>query len=164
MMGMGNINPQDIGVFSDEKGDVYYDKKTGRTLRIDFKKGLEMDVSKPLNRSPNALTPPDYYDESGMPVHEFKKGLDITIPAPTPTPSATPDRSPSNLGESADLKQMMGMSRRPMPSPTPEEDISPEDMEALKKILMGQGQMPSPAPAPTASPFRNIRGTIDRSK
>ena len=224
MMGMGNINPQDIGVFSDDKADVYYDKKTGKTLHVNFKKGMDIDVNpKSMNRSPNALTPPDYYDESGMPVHEFKKGLDITIPAPTPTPSPTPSRSPSSLGESADLKQLMGTldkhnnlkmldtalktekrindasvdyinnhperltskfnnefnanqahiqdmenKKRKLMQPEPmyssEEQISAEDMEALKKILMGQGQMPSPTPAPAASPFRNIRGTIDRSK
>ncbi len=84
------------------------------------------------------------------------------------------DRMPANMGESADLKQMQGMPSRPMPSPTPspspmpsaQENISPEDMEMLNKILMnqGQGQMPSPTPSPMASPFRNIRGTIDRSK
>lgn len=117
-----------------------------------------------------------------------------------------PDRMPANMGESADLNQMMGMppkrfpspfapdasqtgmpqqtlpqpsfdpskymskAQPTLPSPTPmpstQEQINPEDMEMLNKILMGQGQgeMPSPTPSPMASPFRNIRGTIDRSR
>lgn len=47
-----------------------------------------------------------------------------------------------------------------------QENINPDDMEMLNKILMQQQgqQMPSATPTPAASPFRNIRGTIDRSK
>lgn len=91
------------------------------------------------------------------------------------------DRMPANMGESADLKQMQGMQPKRVPSPfaptaspspsaspmpSTQENISPEDMEMLNKILMGQDQtqMPSPTPSPMASPFRNIRGTIDRSR
>jgi hypothetical protein len=125
----------------------------------------------------NGLTP---YDFSRKKIMEdmIKRQRDNDLAAENMQKMAEQNRS---IMQRQLADQMQGMPPKPFPSPfaptaspspsaspmpSTQENISPEDMEMLNKILMGQDQtqMPSPAPSPMASPFRNIRGTIDRSK
>lgn len=105
-------------------------------------------------------------------------GMPQRFPSPF-APSATPSPSPmptgmSNVPVDGNLPMKMLQQQLPpsvdkyiaKPAPTPQENINPNDMEALNQLLMQQGaaQGQQPMGQPSPSPFRNIRGTIDRSK